>query len=108
MNILQQIIDMSNQGAFNQQQNDGTPVLTLNPETIIVQQEGEGFVVANADSDLDNSQYVIQYVTQQEGPVQELSMVEVQTDGVETAEMEGLRTEGHEGLHTEIHATEAT
>ena len=117
VNILQQIIDMSNQGAFNQQQTEGSPPIltvnqdnilnvTLQPETVIVQQEGEELVVANGDSNLDNQQYVIQYVTQQEGQVEELSMVEVQTDGGETAVLECLQTDGQTELQTE--AVEAT
>ena len=100
--ILQQIIDMSNQGAFAQQQTENGPVLNLNPDTIIVQQEGEELLVTDGNSNLDSSQYVIQYVTQPEGQVEELSMVEVQTDGVETGAIEVLQTEVQEGIQTEL------
>ena len=109
VNILQQIIDMSNQGAFGQQQSENPQILNINPDTIIVQQEGEELVVANGDSNLDNNQYVIQYVTQQEGQVEELSMVEVQTDGAEDGTvLEGLQTEIQPELETEIQTVEAS
>lgn len=109
VNILQHIIDMSNQGAFNQQQSESAQILNMNPETIIVQQEGDQVLVANGDSNLDNNQYVIQYVTQQEeGQVEELNMVEVQTDGVEGTVLEDLQTEAKPELETEIQTVEAT
>ena len=118
VNILQHIIDMSNQGAFSQAQTDGTPpiltvnqdnILTLPSETVIVHQDGEELVVANGDGSLDNQQYVIQYVTQQEeGQLEEMSMVEVQTDGSENVVLEGLQTDGQAELHTEIHTVEAS
>ena len=104
--ILQQIIDMSNQGAFNQQQTENGPVLNINPDTIIVQQEGEELLVADGDRNLENGQYVIQYVTQPEEQVEELSMVEVQTDVVETEALEGLQTEVQSELETEIKTEE--
>ena len=109
---------MSNQGAFSQAQTDGTqPILTVNQdniltlpsETVIVHQDGEELVVANGDGSLDNQQYVIQYVTQQEeGQLEEMSMVEVQTDSGENVVLEGLQTDGQTELHTEIHTVEAS
>ena len=71
-------------------------------------QDGEELVVANGDGSLDNQQFVIQYVTQQEGQLEEMSMVEVQTDGGENVVLEGLQTDAQTELHTEMHTVEAS
>ncbi|XP_046329352.2 zinc finger protein ZFAT-like isoform X1 [Haliotis rufescens] len=68
VNLLQQIIDMSQQGAFGQQQQitvqaeDGQMV-AVNPETIIVQQDGEEVLLTDANAGVEGGQYVIQYVS---------------------------------------------
>ncbi|XP_052061305.1 zinc finger protein ZFAT-like [Mytilus californianus] len=81
VNILQQIISMQNQGAIAPQQftvqSDDGQILSVNPGSIIVQ-DGQEVVVSNGNTD-GNQQYVIQYVTPQDGVVDDTNMVEVQT-----------------------------
>ncbi|XP_029647572.1 zinc finger protein ZFAT isoform X2 [Octopus sinensis] len=70
VNILQHIIDMSQQGAFGQQQitvqSENGQMVTVNPDTIIVQEEGQEVLVSDANQELAGNQFVIQYVTPQE------------------------------------------
>ncbi|XP_050398943.1 zinc finger protein ZFAT isoform X1 [Patella vulgata] len=70
VSLLQQIIDMSNQGAFNQQHltvlNEEGQMVAVNPDTIIVQEDGQEVLVSDGNTELDGSQYVIQYVSQQD------------------------------------------
>lgn len=107
VNILQQIIDMSNQGSIGAQQftvqgEDGQTqqitvrsqdgqLVTMNPETIIVQQEGDELLVTEGDTQLvdGNQQFVIQYVTPQEAQINTDDLVEmtVQTDPIETGQV---------------------
>ena len=51
---------------------------------------------------------MIQYVTQEEGQDEEMSVAEVQMDGGETAVLESLQTDGQTELQTEIHNVETT
>lgn len=90
VNILQHIIDMSQQGAFGQQQitvqSESGQMVTVNPETIIVQEEGQEVLVADGSQDLSGNQYVIQYVTAPDG-VQIASAdmpIEVHTTDIQT------------------------
>lgn len=87
VNILQQIIGMSQNGSLTGTQHiNGTSVLQMNPETIIVQQDGNQMYVAENGTEIDGNQYVIQYIPQtEEGTVDDgLRMVEVQDETVET------------------------
>ncbi|XP_045192490.2 zinc finger protein ZFAT-like [Mercenaria mercenaria] len=87
VNILQQIIGMSQNGSIaGTQQIDGTSVLQMNPETIIVQQDGsQMYVSAENTTEIDGNQYVIQYIPQAEEGTQEeqMGMIEVQGEMVE-------------------------
>lgn len=69
MNILQQIIGMQQTGDLTHQV-DGASVLQVNPETIIVQQDGnQMYVSADNATEIDGNQYVIQYIPQAEGVI---------------------------------------
>lgn len=80
VNILQQIIGMSQNGSFagSQQLDDGTSVLQMNPETIIVQQDGsQMYVSAENGTEIDGNQYVIQYIPQAEEVCRKVSVIYV-------------------------------
>ncbi|XP_070205765.1 zinc finger protein ZFAT-like [Littorina saxatilis] len=71
--LLQQIINMQSQGAFGQQEikvmSEDGQLVTVNPETIIVQQhDGQQVLVTNADGHADHGQYVIQYIAPDDDP----------------------------------------
>ena len=59
---------MSQNGSLpGAQQIDGSSVLQMNPETIIVQQDGsQMYVSAENTTEIDGNQYVIQYIPQTE------------------------------------------
>ncbi|XP_062576812.1 zinc finger protein ZFAT-like [Saccostrea cucullata] len=81
VNILQQIFGMSQQNSGGPQQftiqSESGEVMTVNPETIIVQEGGEQVLVTDGNQpDSGHQQYVIQYVNQEQI---ENSMVEIQT-----------------------------
>ncbi|XP_064610516.1 zinc finger protein ZFAT-like isoform X2 [Liolophura sinensis] len=110
VNILQQIIDMSQQGAFGQQQitvqaEDGQ-MLDVDPETIIVQQ-AEEVVMSSDGTPLEvDQQYVIQYVTPediiaQEGGPRETQVI--QTQEAASHESKDIATQEviQEGVHPE-------
>lgn len=82
VNILQQIIGLSQNGGFPVTQNeDGTSILQVNPETIIVQQQdgSQMYVSAENTTDLEGNQYVIQYIPQTEEVTEgTVDLVEVQ------------------------------
>lgn len=96
VNILQQIIDMSQQGAFGQQQQitvqtaAGTEgLVAVNPETIIVQQEGEEIVVSTTGASgeqyaVPTTQYPAEGVEITDGTVIETvtPAVEIETTGI--------------------------
>ncbi|XP_069113038.1 zinc finger protein ZFAT-like [Argopecten irradians] len=108
VSILQQIIDMSQQGGqpFTVQGEDGEMV-SVNPETIIVQQEGEEVLLTDGETGLEgNQQYVIQYVTPEEAEFDQLdhaSLVEVQTvpEEVETIQTSIVMDEANVAMETE-------
>ncbi|XP_033754762.1 zinc finger protein ZFAT-like isoform X2 [Pecten maximus] len=108
VSILQQIIDMSQQGGqpFTVQGEDGQMV-SVNPETIIVQQEGEEVLLTEGGTELEgNQQYVIQYVTPEEAEFDQLdqaSLVEVQTvpEEVETIQTSIVMEEASVSMETE-------
>ncbi|XP_060077016.1 zinc finger protein ZFAT-like [Ylistrum balloti] len=108
VSILQQIIDMSQQGGqpFTVQGEDGQMV-SVNPETIIVQQEGEEVLLTEGGSGLEgNQQYVIQYVTPEEAEFDQLdqaSLVEVQTvpEEVETIQTSIVMEEASVSMETD-------
>lgn len=66
-------------------------LVTMNPETIIVQQEGEELLVTEGDPQLvdGNQQFVIQYVTPQEAQINTDDLVEmtVQTDPMDSGQV---------------------
>lgn len=69
VNILQQIIGLSQNGSLTgTQQIDGTSVLQMNPDTIIVQQDdgSQMYVSADNTTEIDGNQYVIQYIPEVE------------------------------------------
>lgn len=81
VNILQQIFGMSQQSSGGQQQftiqSETGEVMTVNPETIIVQEGDEQVLVTDGNQpEGGHQQYVIQYVNQEQI---ENSMVEIQT-----------------------------
>ncbi|XP_061162603.1 zinc finger protein ZFAT-like isoform X2 [Saccostrea echinata] len=81
VNILQQIFGMSQQNSGGPQQftiqSESGEVMTVNPETIIVQEGGEQVLVTDGNQpENGHQQYVIQYVNQDQI---ENSMVEIQT-----------------------------
>ncbi|ESO82758.1 hypothetical protein LOTGIDRAFT_211381 [Lottia gigantea] len=75
VSLLQQIMNMSYPGAYNQQQqqvtlvNEDGQMVAVNPDTIIVQENGEEVLVTDSNSQFDGNQYVIQYVSQQDTPL---------------------------------------
>ncbi|XP_076470431.1 zinc finger protein ZFAT-like isoform X2 [Babylonia areolata] len=96
VNLLQQIITMQSQGAFGQQEikvmSEDGQLLSVNPETIIVQQQdGQQVLVTNNEQGLENTgQYIIQYVAPDD-PTADPSMegvpMEIQTvDSTESVE----------------------
>ncbi|XP_060597542.1 zinc finger protein ZFAT-like [Ruditapes philippinarum] len=104
VNILQQIIGMSQNGSLTgAQQIDGTSVLQMNPETIIVQQDGsQMYVSAENATEIDGNQYVIQYIPQtDEGTGEEdMRMIEVQEDTVEAHVLDEVTTDVHSEIVT--------
>ncbi|GAB1603206.1 zinc finger protein ZFAT-like isoform X1 [Argonauta hians] len=100
VNILQHIIDMSQQGAFGQQQitvqSESGQMVTVNPDTIIVQEEGQEVLVSDANQELAGNQFVIQYVTPQDTTQLTTATGEAVLD-VQTAELQDI-TAGTEVL----------
>nr|KAG5708031.1 hypothetical protein BaRGS_025169 [Batillaria attramentaria] len=95
--LLQQIIDMQQQGAFGQQEikvlSEDGQMVAVNPETIIVQQAGHQVLVTNSEDGVEGAgQYVIQYVAPGDDPGADPSMegvpMEIQTvDSVESVQV---------------------
>lgn len=61
--------------------------VSLNNETIIVQQEGEEVLVSDGTENVEGDQYIIQYVSHEDDPGDEgMSLVEVETAEEATSE----------------------
>ncbi|KAL4235227.1 hypothetical protein ACF0H5_006865 [Mactra antiquata] len=101
VNILQQIIGMSQSGDITQQQVDGTSI--LHPETIIVQQDGnQMFVSADNTTEIDGNQYVIQYIPQPEGVTEgSMTLTEVQGQVIEAEVLNDIQVQQSEIIATE-------
>ncbi|KAL8564633.1 hypothetical protein ACOMHN_032189 [Nucella lapillus] len=100
VSLLQQIMTMQSQGALGQQEikvmSEDGQLLSVNPETIIVQQQdGQQVFVTNNDQGLENAgQYIIQYVTPDDpsaDPSMEGVPMEIQT--IDTTESVEFMTE---------------
>ncbi|KAL5021554.1 hypothetical protein ScPMuIL_000709 [Solemya velum] len=115
VNILQQIIDMSHQasGTFGQQHitvhsEDGQMMdVSLNNDTIIVQQEGEEVLVADGTENVEGDQYIIQYVSHEEDQGDAgMSLVEVETAEeaapVDVMPLAQVQTAGETDIATEV------